>query len=484
MSATSTNLELDAEPDGKRHKVSVKIEGNVLFVDTLNLSSAPSRGRFVKAMTTKYNGIDGEDLDSRLMALAATATAPPKAAVSEPNLLAETPPEIIKEANEALANPELIAQVCDTANALGVAGERELIATVYLIGVSRLLPNPLAGIIRGSSSSGKSYTVEKVASLFPPEAVIHATQMTPQALFHMKSGSLKHKWVVAGERSRLEDDDRAEATRALREMLSGGRLSKLMPVKTGTGIETQLIEQEGPIAFTETTTLANVFEEDANRCLLMQTDETPEQTKRIICTLAERHADERDDTEPYIRLHHTIQRLLPCCSVRVPWSERLAKMFNCDRVEVRRAFPQLLTLVQASALLHHRQRKTGGDGAILANHLDYHLARRLVIKPFAQSLGGGLSESALAFLAKLPCDAEFVAKAVAKQGKVSKSSAAGWLTELHDSGAVEITEQGRGRAPTKWKRTGKTPDRGEDLLPTVEALFPEHARHMDATRTH
>lgn len=150
------------------------------------------------------------------------------------------------------------------------------------------------------------------------ELLIHATQMTPQALFHMKPGSLKHKWVVAGERSRLEDDDRAEATRALREMLASGRLSKLMPVKTGSGIETQLIEQEGPIAFTETTTLTNVFEEDANRCLMLQTDETPAQTKRIICALADRHSAEREDPTPLIRLHHTIQRLLPCCEVRVP----------------------------------------------------------------------------------------------------------------------------------------------------------------------
>jgi DNA-binding transcriptional ArsR family regulator len=322
--------------------------------------------------------------------------------------------------------------------------------------------------------------VETVASLFPPEALIHATQMTPQALFHMKPGSLSHRWVVAGERSRLENDDTAEATRALREMLASGRLSKLMPVKIGSGIETQVIEQEGPIAFTETTTLANLFEEDANRCLMLQTDETRAQTRRIITSLAKREAGNHDDTGRVIRVHHAIQRILPRAVVRVPWSDRLADAFNCDRVEVRRAFPQLLTLVQASALLHYRQRGTGDDGAILADARDYHLARRLIIKPFSQSLGGGLSESACAFLVKLPSGEEFTSKEMAKALKVSKSAAAGWLSELNDAGAVEMIEQGRGRKAAKWQLTGKTPDAGEDMLPTVDSIFPEVAGRMDA----
>src|SRR5207248_365790 len=108
-------------------------------------------------------------------------------------------------------------------------------------------------------ASGKSHLIDQTAKLFPAEAVIHATQMTPQALFHMKPGALAHRFVVAGERSRVEDDERAEATRALREMLSAGRLTKLMPVKVEGGrIETAQIEQEGPIAFIESTTLTKV----------------------------------------------------------------------------------------------------------------------------------------------------------------------------------------------------------------------------------
>ena len=39
-------------------------------------------------------------------------------------------------------------------------------------------------------------------------------------------------------------------------MLSSGRLTKLVAVKKGDGIETVHIEQEGPVSFVETTTAA------------------------------------------------------------------------------------------------------------------------------------------------------------------------------------------------------------------------------------
>ena len=78
-----------------------------------------------------------------------------------------------------------------------------------------------------------------------------------------------------------------------------------------------------------------MFEEDDNRWLRLQTDETPAQTRRIIAAMAQLQHGEGDDIDRVIRVHHTIQRLLPCALVWVPWSDRQAEMFNCDRVEGR-----------------------------------------------------------------------------------------------------------------------------------------------------
>src|SRR5262249_52612155 len=103
--------------------------------------------------------------------------------------------------------------------ALGIVGERDLALAIWLIGTSRLLDRPLGAIVRGRSSTGKSHVVSQVARLFPADHVIHATRMTPQALYHLPPGSLAHKFVVAGERSRMQDDCQADATAALRQLL-------------------------------------------------------------------------------------------------------------------------------------------------------------------------------------------------------------------------------------------------------------------------
>ena len=154
------------------------------------------------------------------------ATASPAAAVDvkseEPTshaqeLLVNMPESVRTEARAMLESPDLMQRVIDDVFALGVAGEQDLSAAIYLVGVSRLLPGPLAAIVQAATSSGKSYRVSKVAKLFPPEAVILATALTPQALYYLPPGALSHRWVVAGERSRHSDNRAAEATRALRK---------------------------------------------------------------------------------------------------------------------------------------------------------------------------------------------------------------------------------------------------------------------------
>ncbi len=106
------------------------------------------------------------------------------------------------------------------------------------------------------------------------------------ALYYLPTGRLIHRWVVAGERSRIQNDERAEAARALREMLSSGELRKAVPVKIDGRMQTIVIHQHGPIAFVESTTATRIFDEDANRSLLLSTDESPEQTRRIMTATA------------------------------------------------------------------------------------------------------------------------------------------------------------------------------------------------------
>jgi hypothetical protein len=313
--------------------------------------------------------------------------------------------------------------------------------------------------------------------------------MTPQALFHARPGSLSHRWVVAGERSRLENDDKAEATRALREMLSAGRLTKMMPAKVDGEIQTVTIEQEGPIAFVESTTSARVFEEDANRCIMLSTDERRVQTKTIMRRLAAVASGKvRSDVARVVARHHAVQRLLERRSIVIPFAERLADLLEAfaDRVECRRAYPMVLSIVQASALLHQRQRKTDQDGRLIAEPADYAVAARLLSGPLARTIGESLSDPARRFLERLiaevddpidPLPVPFSAKDVRRRLKTGQSTTNGYLAELEDKGCLDRADPapaGRGRPPKAWKPTGRDAD-AEHVLPPVEEMFPEGA---------
>ncbi len=480
----SDGLTLHFAPCGRNGTVTVtaKLAGDVLAVEKLDLGRSKQREAFAAAVCKDRPGIDPADIEALLLREAArlTETVGEAGPEAEPDPLAAMPEAVRAEAAALLESPHLLQTIVADIARLGVAGERELALTVYLVGTSRLLPGPLAAIIQGPSASGKSYVVERTARLFPPEAVIHATQMTPQALFHMEAGSLRNRFVVAGERSRLENDDRAEATRALREMLSGGRLSKLMPVKLGGEIVTQQIEQEGPIAYTETTTLTQIFDEDANRCILLNTDEQPEQTRRILTKLAANYSGAVPEGEAaaIIERHWAMQRMLKPTPVVVPYAERLAELLNDERVETRRAFPHLISTVRSLALLHQRQRQIDQDGRLLASPDDYQVARHLLAKPLGRLLGGRLSDPTQRFLERLRGwydGEEFTAHAAALKERASRSSVKGWMRELNQAGFLTLIEAARGRTAAKWALAVDAPDETEAFLPTCETLFPDLA---------
>ena len=489
-------LSIQWSPVGKQMKAVLRVlDGDRLIeAETVDLAKPEKRRMFAEKIAAAA-GADCAGIEEELLAISLQRSSAPDAPSQSPpddDLVAltrreieATDPAVLEDAEQLLADPALIDRISADIEAAGVAGEEDLRLTLYMIGTSRLLRRPLAGIVQGQSSSGKSYTIERVAAMFPKESVIHATQMTPQALFHAQAGSLSHRWVVAGERSRIDNDDKAEATRALREMLAAGRLSKMMPVKLGGEIKTVMIEQPGPIAFVESTTAARIFEEDANRCILLSTDERRRQTTTILHRLAlqvsgkvpPRGADVTDR-------HHTLQRLLQRRDIVIPYAEALADKLDvyAHRCECRRAFPMILSMIQASALLHQHQRRADEAGRLIATVADYELAARLLAGPLGRTIGESLSDPARRFLDKLlaevddpidPLAVPFTAAVVRRRLQAGRSTVSGFLAELEEKGLLEYCElapNGRGRPPKAWRPCDRPVD-GSDVLPLSSALF-------------
>jgi hypothetical protein len=390
--------------------------------------------------------------------------------VAELALMSE---DVRAEAEALLSDPNLLCRVSRDIESIGVAGERPLALLVYLVAVSSRLPKPLSLLLKGPTSSGKSYVVETVADLAPPETVIRATSITGNALFYCEPGTLRHKLVLGGERSRLENDETAERSRALREMISAGRITKLVPTKEDDRMVTRLLVQEGPISFVESTTLGAVFEEDANRYLIVATDERPPQTRRVLRATAARAAGRQPRDVARVRaVHHALGRMVPRRDVAVPFADVLAELLPDDRVEVRRSFPHLLALVSSSALLHHRQRPIDAGGNVVADLRDYQVA--LVLAGDALGIAhGGVTPGTRRFFDRLRGkypELEFDSNEAQAVGGGSRSTARSRLAELNEAGLIEQTAAPRGKVAARWKLTGDRVSARSGGLPPVEEV--------------
>lgn len=367
--------------------------------------------------------------------------------------LAEMPEAVRSTAEDVLRSPNLVAWQLDQFEKVGIAGERMLALTVYLAGTSRLLSKPLAVIVQGPSSSGKSYVIEQVSKLFPEESVLPATAMSPQALYYMEPGELQHRFVVAGERTRKQNDESAEQTKPLREMLASGSINKMVTIVDHDRPRTVMIHQSGPIAYAESTTATNIFEEDANRCLVLHSDERREQTRLIMDAHARKCAGrvERDEKARALEHGHALQRLLEPLAVVIPFAEVLFAALPDEPIEIRRACGFVASMIEASALLHQYQRERDHLGRIIASPIDYWLTRELLGDVLARCLAGKPSEGLQRFterLRKLP--GERTAKEIAGQLKMVERTARECLNALLAQGLVEQIQPSRGQIPARW----------------------------------
>jgi hypothetical protein len=188
-------------------------DGTVLDADKFDLASRRSREAAISGFAQKFGWSETDVNAFRALLIQVLSKQVAKSEQGKRELdwfktrdeeIDKIPAKIRAEAEHQLADGNLLRAIFGDVRAIGVAGERWVSLAVYLVGTSRLLANPLHGIMSGPSSSGKSFILEKVATLFPSCDVVYTHDMTPQALYYMPAGGLKHKFVVKGERTRKE----------------------------------------------------------------------------------------------------------------------------------------------------------------------------------------------------------------------------------------------------------------------------------------
>lgn len=359
----------------------------------------------------------------------------PEVAPPLPSPSEEADAAVAKEALQLLRDPDLLVRFVADVHAAGVDGEDRLVKLVALVAASAGLENPLGMVIKASSGSGKSHVPKKVLSFFPAESVEKITGITAHAL-DSAGESLKHKTVYLDEAPGME-----KAAGQLRVLFS----EKTLVTKDPRGDRVA----EGPIALITTTTAHCVEPELESRLIQMSTDESGEQTNRIV-KAACRRAGAGTHATALLRsrqqLWATALAMIGRQPVTVPDLGTHFEGYFTGRLSDRRNVDKLIGVVQAHALLHRYQREEV-DGAILATKADIDAALDLfkeqmkVVPSRLELITTELKEH----FGNTPFTVSQAAAALGRSDAILRD-----LKKLLDLGLLEQPGRPRGRIAAKW----------------------------------
>lgn len=275
-------------------------------------------------------------------------------------------PEQVKEMSQAerqaalkeLQHSNLLQRTAQLLEQCGIVGEQYNSLITYLIYCTRKQAIPLHVMFLGSSGSGKTYLQERISELMPPEDRIEITQITDNALYYFKQEELKHKLIL------IEDLDGAMSVfYPLRELQTKRRISKTVTLKDSKGnLKTITLTVEGPVCVSGCTTKEKIYEDNANRCILLYTDMSKDQDKRINAYQTKLSAGEinHERDRQYQRLFQNMQRLLKPITIINPY----AKFIQLPEAvfKPRRTMTLLLGFIEAVTFYHQYQRQVKKDG--------------------------------------------------------------------------------------------------------------------------
>jgi len=370
------------------------------------------------------------------------------------------------ECREIATAPDILDRVSAFVAQSGVAGEERLVKLLYLVVTSRVLERPVSVAVRGPSSGGKSYVVERVLAMFPEVAYHALTAMSERALAYSEV-PLAHRMLVIYEAAGMTGD---MASYLMRSLLSEGRIRYELVEKTRDGLKPKLIEREGPTGLIVTTTATRLHPENETRLLSVTVTDTPEQTRRILMA-ATQPAAPANDGHRWVALQEWLQR--QAANVVISYAERLAGAIPPVSVRLRRDFPALLTLIQAHALLHQANRERDKDGAIVASIADYAAVRDLVADLIAEGVQRAVKpeiREAVQAVVELVAgsDRTVTNASVARKLALDPSATSRRLRAAAEAGYLVNEETRRGK-PSRYTIGEPMPDE-QELLPRPEVL--------------
>jgi len=262
-----------------------------------------------------------------------------------------------QQAIEYLTTHDLLLTTQNDLEQSGIIGEAVNAMILFIAMTSRKTNEPLSVVCLAKSGTGKSYLMDMVARCIPEEDKKEQTQFTGNAFYYFKRNEISGKVFI------VKDLEGAlTALFPIRELQSEKKISKTITRKGKDGkLETITLVVEGPVSVITCTTQEAIYEDNANRSILIYLDDSAAQDEKVMNYQKLKRAgliDVYKENEIRNKLQN-IQKCLEPIKVINPYAP-LIDLPESIKTQ-RRMLPILLSFIEAITFYHQYQREQKAD---------------------------------------------------------------------------------------------------------------------------
>lgn len=353
-------------------------------------------------------------------------------------LTVETPPTEPKlssngDALEFLKRKSLLHNLNIEIGKAGIVGEEQARMLLFLIIVSYVNKQPLHALVQGSSGSGKTHLISRIADLMPPEDVLRFTRITESSLYNWGEYDLFEKIIIIEDLDGLKED----ALYALREFISNQVLRSSVTIKDKKGNNKSSHKiVKGQFSSLSATTKGETYEDNMSRSFLIAVDESKTQTQKIIHYQNRRSAGEIDMHTPQKAVAF-IQKMVRCLKHYEIINPFATQLQLPDKVhKIRRLNEMYQAVIKQVTFINQYQRKTTVDNQLITEIEDIEQATEILFESIVLKVDE-LDGSLRAFFERLKKyvkseNQEFILREVRQELGISKTQMFRYIQNLVD----------------------------------------------------
>ncbi len=233
-------------------------------------------------------------------------------------------------------------------------------------------------MINAPSGVGKDHISEAIFEIFPEEEKEELIRTTPKVLAYTRNKEIDPEATWKKVKLRLEDVGNEVLNDDCFKVMSSANPNKTNQSKSVQKGKVIDILIDGKPSICITIANANPKEELLRRYPICNLDEGVDQTKEILKRQAK--FAQIGKSADYDETITNALRCLKRIKVKVPFADKLVKIFCPENAIVRTHFPRFLDYIKSSCSLYQFQRKEDEEGYFIAEKQDYTIARMMLIK--------------------------------------------------------------------------------------------------------